>query len=134
MNAVFMSSTMGFIAVGAGAAIGAWLRWGLSLWLNTRNASVPLGTLAANLIGGFLVGLAVAYFSKHTDLSPAWRLFAVTGFLGGLTTFSTYSAEVVTLFERGDFLSALTVALAHLIGSFALTALGIWAYRTMATT
>ena len=134
MNAVFMSSTMGFIAVGAGAAIGAWLRWGLSLWLNTRNASVPLGTLAANLIGGFLVGLAVAYFNKHADLSPAWRLFAVTGFLGGLTTFSTYSAEVVTLFERGDFLSALTVALAHLIGSFALTALGIWAYRTIATT
>ena len=133
MNSVFMSSTMGFMAVGAGAAIGAWLRWGLTLWLNTRNASVPLGTLAANLIGGFLVGLAVAYFSRHTDLSPAWQLFAVTGFLGGLTTFSTYSAEVVTLFERGDFISALTVALAHLIGSFALTALGIWTYRTIAT-
>ncbi len=133
MNSVFMSSTMGFMAVGAGAAIGAWLRCGLTLWLNTRNASVPLGTLAANLIGGFLVGLAVAYFSRHTDLSPAWQLFAVTGFLGGLTTFSTYSAEVVTLFERGDFISALTVALAHLIGSFALTALGIWTYRTIAT-
>ena len=132
MNTNFLTSTIGFTAVGAGAAVGAWLRWGLSLWLNARNASVPLGTLAANLIGGFLVGLAVAYFSKHPELSPAWQLFVITGFLGGLTTFSTYSAEVVTLFERGDFLSALTVACAHLIGSFALTAMGFWTYRTLA--
>ena len=132
MNTNFFTSTIGFTAVGAGAAVGAWLRWGLSLWLNARNASVPLGTLAANLIGGFLVGLAVAYFNKNPELSPAWQLFVITGFLGGLTTFSTYSAEVVTLFERGDFLSALAVACAHLIGSFALTALGFWTYRTLA--
>ncbi len=132
MNTNFLTSTIGFTAVGAGAAVGAWLRWGLSLWLNARNVSVPLGTLAANLIGGFLVGLAVAYFSKHPELSPTWQLFMITGFLGGLTTFSTYSAEVVTLFERGDFLSALMVACAHLIGSFALTALGFWTYRTLA--
>ncbi len=123
---------MGFIAVGLGAAIGAWLRWGLSAALNARNAALPLGTFAANMIGGFLVGLAVAYFAKHTELSPAWRLFAVTGFLGGLTTFSTYSAEVVSLLERGDIVPALATALAHLIGSFALTALGFWIYRSMA--
>lgn len=127
-----MTTTLaGFAAVGIGAAIGAWLRWGLSIWLNPRLILFPLGTLAANLIGGFLVGLAVAYFMKHPEISPAWRLFAVTGFLGGLTTFSTYSAEVVSLLERGDFLSALTVAFAHLIGSFALTALGFWTYRTV---
>ncbi len=122
----------GFVAVGVGAAIGAWLRLGLSMWLNSQVTKFPLGTLAANLIGGFLVGLAVAYFAKHPDLSPAWRLFAVTGFLGGLTTFSTYSAEVVGLLERGDILPALTVALTHLVGSFALTAFGLWTYRAMA--
>jgi len=104
----------GFIAVGVGAAIGAWLRLGLSIWLNPQITKFPLGTLAANLIGGFLVGLAVAYFARHPELSPAWRLFAITGFLGGLTTFSTYSAEVVGLLERGDVMPALVVALAHL--------------------
>jgi fluoride exporter len=122
----------GFIAVGIGAAIGAWLRLGLSMWLNPQVTKFPLGTLAANLIGGFLVGLAVAYFAKHPDLSPAWRLFAITGFLGGLTTFSTYSAEVVGLLERGDIFPALTLALTHLVGSFALTAFGLWTYRAMA--
>jgi fluoride exporter len=119
----------GFIAVGIGAAIGAWLRLGLSLWLNPQIEKFPLGTLAANLIGGFLVGLAVAYFAKHPEFSPAWRLFIVTGFLGGLTTFSTYSAEVVGLLERGEILPALAVAFVHLAGSFALTALGLWTYR-----
>ena len=127
-----MFSTIGFIAVGLGAAIGAWLRWGLAMALNTKDAALPFGTFAANMIGGFLVGLAVAYFAKHPELSPAWRLFAITGFLGGLTTFSTYSAEVVSLLERGDIVPALATALAHLIGSFALTALGFWAYRSMA--
>jgi fluoride exporter len=123
----------GFAAVGIGAAIGAWLRWGLSLWLNSQGMKFPLGTFVANLIGGFLVGVAVAYFAKHPDLSPAWRLFAVTGFLGGLTTFSTYSAEVVALLERGDFMPALVVAAAHLVGSFTLTALGLWTYRAIAS-
>jgi fluoride exporter len=123
----------GFIAVGFGAAIGAWLRLGLSIWLNPQVAKFPLGTLTANLIGGFLVGLAVAYFAKHPELSPVWRLFAITGFLGGLTTFSTYSAEVVGLLERGDIMPALLVASAHLAGSFALTALGLWTYRVVAS-
>jgi fluoride exporter len=121
----------GFLAVGAGAAIGAWLRWGLSLWLNSHAQKFPLGTLTANLIGGFLVGLAVAYFAENTQLSPAWRLFVITGFLGGLTTFSTYSAEVVGLLEHGEILPALVIAFAHLAGSFALTALGLWTYRAV---
>ena len=123
----------GFVAVGVGAAIGAWLRLGLSIWLNPQFTKFPVGTLAANLIGGFLVGLAIAYFAKHPELSPAWRLFAITGFLGGLTTFSTYSAEVVGLLERGDILPALVLALAHLIGSFALTALGLATSRALAS-
>jgi CrcB protein len=79
-----------FVAVGAGAALGAWLRWGLSAWLNPRVPQYPLGTLAANLVGGYLVGIAIAFFIARTDLAPEWRLFVVTGLLGGLTTFSTF--------------------------------------------
>lgn len=122
----------GFIAVGVGAAVGAWARWGLSMWLNPRFVLFPLGTFAANAIGGFLVGVAVAYFVRHPELSPAWRLFAVTGFLGGLTTFSTYSAEVIELIERGEVMWALGVATAHLGVSLVLTAVGIWIYRAVA--
>ena len=122
----------GFFAVGVGAAIGAWVRWGLSVWLNPRFALFPLGTFAANAVGGFLVGLAVAYFARHAELSPAWRLFAVTGFLGGLTTFSTYSAEVIGLIERDEVMWALGVATAHLLVSLLLTAAGIWIYRSFA--
>ena len=122
----------GFFAVGVGAAIGAWVRWGLSVWLNPRFALFPLGTFVANAVGGFLVGLAVAYFARHAELSPAWRLFAVTGFLGGLTTFSTYSAEVIGLIERDEVMWALGVATAHLLVSLLLTAAGIWIYRSFA--
>src|SRR5512134_3397102 len=99
-----------FAAVGLGAAVGAWLRWGLSMWLNPRAPSFPLGTLAANLIGGYLVGLAVAFFLARGDLAPEWRLFTVTGLLGGLTTFSTYSAEVTELVMRGDYGAAFVLA------------------------
>ena len=123
----------GFIAVGFGAAIGAWARWGLSAWLNPRLVFFPLGTFVANAIGGFLVGIAVACFVRHPELSPAWRLFAVTGFLGGLTTFSTYSAEVIVLIERGELMWALGVAAAHLAVSLLLTAAGIWIYRSLAS-
>ena len=122
----------GFVAVGVGAAIGAWARWGLSAWLNPRFMLFPLGTFVANAVGGFLVGLAVAYFVEHPELSPVWRLFAVTGFLGGLTTFSTYSAEVIGLIERNEMMWALAVAAAHLLVSLALTAVGIWIYRAAA--
>jgi fluoride exporter len=127
-----MTATFGgFVAVGIGAACGAWLRWGLSLWLNTRIANFPLGTFAANAIGGFLVGVAIAYFFKYPQLSPEWRLFIVTGFLGGLTTFSTFSAEVVSLMERGQLGAGLLLAASHLLVSFVLTALGLWVVRAI---
>jgi fluoride exporter len=128
LNAVWS----GFVAVGTGAAIGAWARWGLSVWLNPRLVFFPLGTFMANAIGGFLVGIAVAYFLRNPELSPAWRLFAVTGFLGGLTTFSTFSAEVIVLIERNEVMWALGVAAAHLLVSLLLTAAGIWVYRALA--
>ena len=122
-----------FAAVGMGAATGAWLRWILSVWLNPRIPHYPLGTLAANLIGGYLVGLAVAYFTMRHDLPPAIRLFAVTGFLGGLTTFSTLSAEVTELLAQGSYANGLTLAAAHLAGSLLLTAAGFATFRALST-
>lgn len=128
-----MSPTLvGFLAVGMGAALGAWTRWGLSLWLNDRHAALPLGTLAANLIGGYGVGLAVAGLSALPELSPQWRLFLVTGLLGGLTTFSTYSAEVVGLLQRNEPGWALLTAGLHLAGSLLLTWLGIATVKWLA--
>jgi CrcB protein len=118
-----------FAAIGLGAALGAWLRWGLGLWLNPVHAGLPLGTLAANLIGGYLIGLAVAYFAQHPGLSPEARLFVITGFLGGLTTFSTFSAEVFTLLSRAQYAMGLVAIGAHLIGSLAMTGLGVWTFR-----
>ena len=114
-----------FLAIGFGAAIGAWLRWGLGLWLNPVMSEFPLGTLAANLIGGYLVGFAVAFFMQHPGLSPEWRLLLITGFLGGLTTFSTFSAETVTLLMRGQYAWGSAVIAAHLGGSLMMTVLGI---------
>src|SRR4029077_5609447 len=93
----------GFVAVGFGAALGAWLRWGLSVWLNPQVPHFPLGTLASNLIGGYLFGFAVAFFAARTELPPEVRLFVITGFLGGLTTFSTFSSEVTQLILRGEY-------------------------------
>jgi CrcB protein len=118
-------------AVGVGAALGAWLRWGFTLWLNHRHPLFPLGTFAANALGGLLVGLAVAWFHQHPQLDPAWRLLIVTGFLGGLTTFSTYSAEVIGLIERGELLWAMGVGGSHLVVSLALTAVGVAMGRAM---
>jgi CrcB protein len=114
-----------FFAIGLGAAIGAWARWGLAVWLNPGHASLPLGTLAANLVGGYGIGLAVAWFSQHPSIAPEWRLFIVTGLLGGLTTFSTFSAEVVQLLGRQQYGWALGVTALHMLGSFAMTAAGI---------
>ncbi len=114
-----------FLAVGIGAAIGAWLRWGLGLWLNPALPQLPLGTLFANLIGGYLVGLAVAFFMQHPGLSPEWRLLIITGFLGGLTTFSTFSVETVTLLARGQYAWSMAIIAAHLGGSLLMTVLGI---------
>jgi CrcB protein len=122
----------GFVAVGTGAAIGAWLRWGLAAWLNPRLPHFPLGTLAANLIGGYLVGIAVAYFAARHDLAPEFRLFAITGFLGGLTTFSTFSSEVTQLLLRGEYATGGGLALAHLAGSLLLTVAGLATFRAIA--
>jgi CrcB protein len=115
----------GFFAVGFGAAFGAWLRWALSHFLNGLFPLLPLGTLAANLAGGFLVGIALEFFGTRAGISPELRLFAVTGFLGGLTTFSTFSAEAVILMRSGQTAWALAHVGTHLIGSIVLTMLGI---------
>ncbi|ARP97385.1 fluoride efflux transporter CrcB [Bordetella genomosp. 13] len=112
-----------FLAIGAGAALGAWLRWLLGLRLNA--AGWPWGTLAANLIGGYLIGIMLAVIAAHPEW-PAWvRLAAVTGFLGGLTTFSTFSAETVDMLQRGAYAAALGYAAISLLGSLCLTALGL---------
>jgi CrcB protein len=112
------------LAVGLGAVFGAWLRWWLAIILNPFFPTLPLGTLAANLLGAYLVGIAVAFFAS-SHLPPEARLFVITGFLGGLTTFSTFSAEVVTLLSRSEYLWAGIAAGAHLFGSLIMTALGM---------
>lgn len=122
----------GFIAVGLGAVLGAWLRWALGAWLNPRFPPVPLGTLTANLVGGYLVGIAVAWISARPEIDPAWRLFIITGFLGGLTTFSTFSAESVGMLLRGDYGWAALHTTWHVGGSILATALGIATYRAFA--
>jgi CrcB protein len=113
------------VSICIGASLGALLRWVLALRFNPLFAAMPLGTLAANLLGGYLVGVAVAYFAAHPDLPPQVRLLVVTGFLGGLTTFSTFSAEVVAAIQGGHYPWALATAAAHLLGSLVCTALGI---------
>jgi CrcB protein len=112
------------LAICVGASFGAMARWGLGLWLNTAGP-VPYGTLAANLIGGYLVGVAVGAFQAMPQLDPVWRLLLITGFLGGLTTFSSFSAEVVALLLDSRPLLALGTSMLHLGGSLVLTWLGI---------
>ena len=119
----------GLAAVGGGAALGAWSRWALGLWLNAVWPQLPLGTLAANLIGGYLVGLALAWFTLAEGVPPELRLLVVTGFLGGLTTFSTFSAEAVGLLARQQFGWAAAHVALHLGGSLLATALGFASLR-----
>ena len=107
------------------------VRWLLGIALNSAHAILPYGTLAANLVGGFLIGIAVAFFERHSGLPVEWRLFAVTGFLGGLTTFSTFSAEAVGLLSRQQYAWAATHIGAHLIGSMMATALGFMTLRLL---
>lgn len=112
-------------AIGVGAAFGALLRWWLGLKLNALFPTLPPGTLAANLLGGYLIGVAVAFFGQNPHLSPEWRLFIITGFMGGLTTFSTFSAETVQLIQSGRFGWAATEIVVHVSGSVIMTLLGI---------
>lgn len=116
------------IAICLGACVGALSRWQLSQWLNPSSAAaglLPWGTLAANLIGGYLVGVCVGVFQQLPELDPVWRLALVTGFLGALTTFSSFSAEVVAMLQQGRLALALGTASLHLFGSLALTLLGL---------
>jgi CrcB protein len=112
-------------AISVGASLGALLRWWLGLMLNSWFPPIPPGTLAANLIGAYVVGMAVAFFATYAAIAPEWRLLIITGFCGGLTTFSTFSAELVTLMQQGRPLWALGAAAVHLIGSIAMTFAGI---------
>lgn len=121
----------GFLAVGIGAALGAWLRWLLGHWLNAALPQLPLGTLAANLIGGYCIGLALAWFAVSEGVSPEARLLIVTGFLGGLTTFSTFSAEAFGLLSSQRYAWAATHVALHVLGSLAATALGFATLRWM---
>jgi CrcB protein len=120
------------LAVGGGACLGAWLRWWLGLRLNGVLPSLPLGTLAANLIGGYAIGVAVALFDRHAALPPEARLLVVTGLLGGLTTFSTFSAELTSLLAGADLAWAAGMLGAHVGGSVLLTALGMLTVRAIA--
>ena len=121
----------GFVAVGIGATLGAWLRWWLANWCNPATPSLPAGTLIANLVGGFLIGMAMQYFSTRSGLPPEVRLFCVTGFLGALTTFSTFSAEAVGLLSRGEYGWAFAHTASHLIGSLVATFAGIAALKAL---
>jgi CrcB protein len=122
-----------FLAIGIGAAMGAWLRWGLGILLNPVFPTLPLGTLAANLLGGFLMGMAMEFLLERALLPPELRLAITTGFLGGLTTFSTFSAEVVTLLLREEYLWSLAIVLIHVIGSVTMAMLGILAMKLLIT-
>jgi CrcB protein len=122
---------LSILAIFFGAGLGALLRAGFNFLTVSATSIIPLGTLLSNMVGGYLVGLAVAFFGNNPQLSSEWRLLVVTGFLGGLTTFSSFSAEVVAFIQRGEFTWALGTAMLHLVGSLLLTFLGILTYQTL---
>lgn len=117
------------VAICMGASGGALLRWQLGRWLNAMWPAVPPGTLLANLLGGYLIGLAVAFFAAHPHLPVQWRLLVITGFLGGLTTFSTFSAEVVDALQAGRVRDAMLAITLHVAGSLLATLAGIATLR-----
>jgi CrcB protein len=117
------------VAVGVGAMLGAWSRWALGAWLNPVLPNLPLGTLVSNLAGGFAIGVAVEFFLRYPMVSPEWRLLIITGFLGALTTFSTFSAEAVELLQRQDYGWAAALVAAHLAGSLLMTVAGMQVMR-----
>jgi len=119
----------GFVVVGAGAVLGAWMRWGLGIALNAAVPNLPLGTLTANLVGGYVVGVAVEFFLQHASMPAEWRLFVITGFLGSLTTFSTFSAEAVELLALQRYGWAMLHVGSHLAGSLVMTVLGLYTVR-----
>ena len=110
------------------------MRWLLGLSLNHVFIHIPAGTLAANLIGGYLIGLALAFFTEHVGLAPEWRLLVITGFLGGLTTFSTFSAEVTTLIQQGRLVWAVAAISVHVFGSLVMTVLGLATFEALKRT
>jgi len=120
---------MSWCAVGGGAAAGAWLRWGLGILLNPVFPTMPLGTLASNLIAGFVMGIAMELITRNAAMPPEIRLLMTTGFLGGLSTFSTFSAEIVTLLSHKEYWWGALAVSAHVIGSIILTVLGIFTIR-----
>ena len=121
---------LSFLAIFFGAGIGALLRAGFNVLTVSAGSVIPLGTLLANLLGAYLVGIAVAFFGSNPNVSSEWKLFVITGFLGGLTTFSSFSAEVVSFMQRGEFTWAIGTALFHLVGSLLLTFLGILTFQS----
>jgi CrcB protein len=122
---------MSWVAVGVGAALGAWLRWGLTIFLGQLHSHIQLGTLVANLVGGYLIGLGLGFFGSYPGLSPEWRLFVITGFLGGLTTFSSFSGESMVLLQRGHYGWALGHAGLHLLGSIGCCIAGFATWRAL---
>lgn len=120
------------LAICIGACVGALARWQLGAWLNTGEVLLPWGTLAANLIGGYLVGFCVALFNAQPELDPAWRLALITGFLGALTTFSSFSAEVVSMLSQARYGLAVFTASIHVVGSLALTVVGLKTFAWLA--
>lgn len=124
-------NALGIVAVSVGAALGACLRWALSLAMNGIHTNLPMGTLLANLGGGYAIGICVGFFSANPELSPEWRLFIVTGFLGGLTTFSTFSAESMSLMQKGDWVWAFAHTALHLLGSSLCCFAGFASWRAL---
>ena len=126
-----MLKSLFFIAIGA--SLGAWLRWLLGMKLNALFPTIPPGTVVANMVGGYIIGLAIALLAASPSLSPEWRLLIITGFCGGLTTFSTFSAETVALIQEGRLLWALGSISLHVVGSLAMTAAGLLSYQMIGT-
>jgi fluoride exporter len=120
-----------FLCVFVGGGLGACLRYALGLVLDPLLAPLLLGTITANLVGAYLAGIAAAFFLLHADLAPAWRLLAMTGFLGGLTTFSAFSVEMAGLLQSGRMATAVGGIALHVLGSLALTLLGVWTVRSL---
>ncbi|WP_339435131.1 fluoride efflux transporter CrcB [Pseudomonas orientalis] len=121
------------IVIAIGASLGAWLRWALGMKLNALFPTIPPGTVVANMVGGYIIGLAIAFLAASPTLSPEWRLLIITGFCGGLTTFSTFSAETVALIQEGRLLWALGSISLHVVGSLAMTAAGLLSYQMIGT-